>query len=193
MWNLAKTCAIVAICVIAADIASAASRTASFSGGPRKSQAVWPSLTSLVGTGGRRTAGGWPPAGGDPSGTFVGLSVKNGPLSLGEPVGPGLHQLRSHTEAHVVANCPFDIKASFSGLRAEGSGTVIPSGHLSVAINGKGVPIGEGQVTILQSNTPTGPGGEDVPVDLKVGFLGLPIYPAGRYHGAIELTIMARP
>lgn len=123
----------------------------------------------------------------------VGLTVKRQAFDLGDPVGPGLHQLRAQIDAHVVANCPYDIEASFSGLRNGRDGTSIASGHLKVAINGKKVSVGGERVTIVQSNRPTGPSGEDVPVDLKVGFLGSLIYPAGQYRGTVELTIMARP
>ncbi len=153
MWNLAKTCAIVTVCLAVADIASA----------------VYPEQP------------------------FVSVTVTRDPLDLGEAVGPGLHQLTSRLKAHVVANCPYHIEASFTGLRNGTGGKAILPQHLSVAINGKETPVGTGRVTIVTSNRPTGPGGEDVPVDLQVGFLGVPTYPAGQYRGALVLTVMAGP
>lgn len=153
MWNLAKTFAMVTVCLAAAEVASA----------------------------------------GFPAKPFVSVTVKDGLLDLGDPVGPGYHQLKSSVDAHVVANCAFDIEASFSGLRSGRRGAAIAPRHLSVAVNGKEVPVGTGRVNIAQSNGPTGPGGEDVPVELAVGFLSLPRYAADRYHGTLVLTIMARP
>lgn len=153
MWNLAKTCVMIAVCFAVADVASAM----------------------------------YAPA------PFVSVTVQREPLDLGEAVGPGLHPLRSRLTAHVVANCPYHIEASFTGLRNSKDGKTIAPQHLSVAINGKKTPVGTGRVTIAQSNRPTPSGGEDVSVDIEVGFLGLPTYSAGRYHGALILTVMARP
>ena len=153
MWNLAKTCAIVTVCLAVADVASAM-----YASQP-----------------------------------FVSVTVTGDQLNLGEAVGPGVHQLRSRLKAHVVANCPYHIEASFAGLRNRTGGKVISPQHLTVAINGKEMPIGTGRVTVAQSSGPTASAGEDVPVDLQVGFVGLPTYPAGRYLGALVLTIMAGP
>jgi hypothetical protein len=175
MWNLAKTYAIVIGCVLVTAMVSAASGSAAFP-------------ASL-----NRTIGGWPGVPPDLSESFVSMTVQGGAFDLGDPLGPGLYQLRSHSEIHVVANCPFDIKASFAGLRAESSGKAIASAHLSVAVNGTAVPVGGRSVTVERSNGPTGPSGEDIAMDLKVGFLNLPTYPAGRYQGAVKLTIMPRP
>lgn len=153
MWNLAKTCAIVAVFLVVADVASAQP--------------------------------GAPP--------FVSVTVTREPLDLGDVAGPGLHRVRSRLTAHVVANCPYHIEASFTGLRHGTGGRMIAPQHLSVAINGKEVPFGTGRVTIAQSSAPTSSAGEDVPVELQVGFLGLPTYPAGRYLGSLVLTVMAGP
>jgi hypothetical protein len=153
MWNLAKTCAIVAVCLAMTDIASAAY----------------------------------------PSQPFVSMTVTRDPLDLGDVVGPGMHQVRSRATAHVVANCPYHIEASFEGLRNGPGGKVISPQHLTVAVNGKEMSVGTGRITIAQSSRPTASAGEDVPVDLQVGFLGLPAYPAGRYYGTLVLTVMVGP
>lgn len=177
MWNLAKTCAIVTVCLAVAGLASAAGPSASFSGRARTAQMavnrLAPAMSSSV--------------------PFVSLTVTNDPLDLGEVVGPGMHRVRSRATAHVVANCPYHIEASFEGLRNRSGGRAISPQHLTVAINGKEMPVGTGRVTIAQSSRPTVPAGEDVPVDLQVGFLGLPAYPAGQYYGALVLTVMVGP
>ncbi len=153
MWNLAKTCAIVTVCLAMVDVAGA----------------VYPSQP------------------------FVSVTVTRDALDLGEVVGPGMHQVKSRAIARVVANCPYHIEASFGGLRHGPRGKVISPQHLSVAVNGKEIPVGTGQVTIAQSNRPTSSAGEDVPVDLQVGFLGSSAYPAGRYYGTLVLTVMVGP
>jgi hypothetical protein len=153
MWNLAKTYAIVTVCLVVATAASAQY----------------------------------------PSQPFVGMTVTQEPIDLGDVIGPGVHQIRSQATVHVVANCPYHIEASFQGLRNGSGGKAISPQHLTVAINGKEMPVGTGRITIAQSSRPTASAGEDIPVDLQVGFLGLPIYPAGRYHGALMLTVMVGP
>ena len=153
MRNLAKTCAIVAVCLAVADVATAVSQY-------------------------------------EP---FVRVTVPREPLRLGEVARPGLQQIRSRLTAHVVANCPYHIEASFQGLRHEKGMAVIPPKHLSVAINGKATPVGKGRVTVAQSRRPTTSVGDDVPVDLQVGVTNLPLYPAGRYSGTLVITVMAGP
>jgi hypothetical protein len=64
---------------------------------------------------------------------------------------------------------------------------------LTVAINGKEVPVGAGRVAIAQSSRPTPAGGVDVPVDLKLAVTGLASYPAGRYSGSLVIRVMAAP
>jgi hypothetical protein len=177
MWNLAKTCAIVTVCLAVAGVASAADSSASLWSRTRKAQMAANHLPSAV----------------DMSVPFVSMTVTNDPLDLGEVLGPGVHRVHSKATVHVVANCPYHIEASFEGLRNGSGGKVISPQHLTVAVNGKEMPIGTGRVTIAQSSRPTTSAGEDVPVDLQVGFLGLPTYPAGQYHGALVLTVMIGP
>lgn len=64
---------------------------------------------------------------------------------------------------------------------------------LTVAINGKEVPVGTGRVAVAESPVPTPAGGVDVPLDLKLGVTGLVSYPAGRYGGALVIKVMAAP
>jgi hypothetical protein len=124
---------------------------------------------------------------------MVTVTMKRDAVQLGEVPGPGMHQVKSRFTAHVVANCPYHIEATFTGLRNGSRGTTISPEHLTVAINGKETPVGTGRVTIAESGSPTPASGEDVSVDLQVGFLGLPKYPAGQYLGTLVLTVMAGP
>jgi hypothetical protein len=153
MWNLAKTCVIIAVCFVTADMAAAV--------GPFQ--------------------------------PFVKVTVPSDPLYLGEVVGPGLQQIGSRVTAHVVANCPYHIEASFLGLQNSKGAAAISPKHLSVKINGREAPVGQGRVTIAQSNRPTASCGEDVPVDLQVGVVGSAKYPAGQYRGTLVITVMAGP
>jgi hypothetical protein len=124
---------------------------------------------------------------------FVSVSLPRTAINIGEVWGPGLHRAGAEFMAHVVANCPYHVEASFQGFRHEtGAATVSPR-HLSVAINGKNVPVGDGRVQIARGSRPTPANGVDVPVDLEVGVTGLASYPAGRYRGALVITVMAAP
>jgi hypothetical protein len=158
MWNLAKTGAIVAVCLAVVEVATAAAPAAVPRYGP-----------------------------------FVHVTVPRKPVRLGEVTRSGMQQVKSHVTARVVANCPYQIEASFEGLRHEQGKAVIAPKHLSIAINGKPTPIGKGRVTIAQSRKPTKSTGEDVPVDLQIGVKNLPMYPAGRYSGTLVITVMAGP
>jgi len=122
---------------------------------------------------------------------FVSVSLPRTPIHLGDVYGPGLKRIGAELKAHVVANCPYHVEASFQGFRHQGGAVAISPKHLTVAINGKEVPVGTGRVPIAQSSKPTSSGGVDVPVDLQVGVTGLVSYPAGRYTGALVITVMA--
>jgi hypothetical protein len=162
MCNLAKTFAIVAVCLAAVDVATATSATAARAIAMKQYE------------------------------PYVHVTVPREPLRLGEACRPGMQEMRSCLTAHVVANCPYHIQASFQGLRHERGAAFSPK-HVSVAINGKATPIGTGKVTVAQSNKPTTSAGEDVPLDLRVGVMNLPLYPAGRYSGTLVITVMAGP
>lgn len=129
----------------------------------------------------------------DTSQPFVAVYSPRKPVYLGEAWGPGSKNLGARVTARVVANCPYHLEASFRGLRHETSRKTISPKHLSVAINGRRVPVGKGRVPIATSRTPTPVNGVDVPVELEVGVEGLSSYPAGRYHGILVITVMAGP
>jgi len=130
----------------------------------------------------------------DTSQPFVTVSVpRTSLLHLGEVWGPDLKQVGARVNAHVVANCPYHLEASFQGLRHEAGHATISFTNMSVAINGKQVSSASQRVPIATSYEPTPSGGVDVPIDLQVGVKGMALYPAGRYAGALVITIMAGP
>jgi hypothetical protein len=86
MRNLAKMCAVAAICLGMAGGAWAQSR--SKSNPPRV----------------------------DRSRPFAMVSVPRTPLSFGKVSGSGPQKLKAETTARVVANCPYRVVASFRGL-----------------------------------------------------------------------------
>jgi len=123
----------------------------------------------------------------------VAVKVPEVPLHLGDVYGPGLKQLEAQVVAHVVANCPYHLSASFDGLRHErGKATIAPK-DMTVTINGRPVAVGKARVPIVTSGHPTTRSGTDVPIDLQVVVKGLATYPAGQYGGTLVLTIMAGP
>jgi hypothetical protein len=95
--------------------------------------------------------------------------------------------------ARVVANCPYNLSASFEGLKHEQGKAVIAAKDMAVTINGRAVPSGKVRVPIVTNGHATSPSGADVPIDLQVAVKGLVSYPAGQYGGALVLTIMAAP
>jgi hypothetical protein len=64
---------------------------------------------------------------------------------------------------------------------------------MSVAINGRHVFSSTQRVPIATSYEPTPSDGVDVPINLQVGVKGMASYPAGRYAGALVITVMAGP
>jgi len=169
MRNLAKIIAIVAACLVMAGGAAAADMATSFSG------TSWPRLPANLEM------------------PFVSVSLPRTPIYLGDVWGPGVRRAGAELVARVVANCPYLVEASFQGFQHEKGGVVMSPKHLSVAINGKEVPVGAGRVCIARASKPTSGGGVDVPVDLQVAVTGLASYPAGRYRGALVITVMAAP
>jgi len=120
---------------------------------------------------------------------YVAVSIPKKPLYLGEVWGPGVKEVGAELTAHVVANCPYTIMASFEGLRHQKSHTKISAQDMTVAINGKEVPVGAKRVPVaVQGRTPRS--GVRVPIDLQVGVTGLTTYPAGRYAGTLVITVM---
>lgn len=124
---------------------------------------------------------------------FVRMSVKPDKLDLGiiPPVGFG--SLPAKLDVHIVANCPHQVRASFSLFtqqRGRVSRVSIQPEHMSVVINGVDVPITGRAVTIISSAGPTPAGGVHVPVDMKFSLASSLLYPAGPYKGNLILTIM---
>lgn len=169
MSNLAKSFVIVAACLVMADGVVAANR-------------VTPFGSALL-----------PPVPVNLEMPFVSVSLPNAPVYVGQVWGPGVQRAGAKLVARVTANCPYHVEASFQGFQHGKGGGAISPRHLSVAINGKQVPVGTGRVAIAQASKPTPAGGVDVPVDLQLGVTGLTSYPAGRYNGALVIRVMAGP
>ncbi len=125
-----------------------------------------------------------------PGQPFVKVTVPQETVDLGTVWGPGVKRLAARLQAHVLANCPFHLSASFRGFRHEQGKAVVSAGDMQVAINGKQVSSVTGRVPIASSSKPTPADGVDVPVDLQVGVKGCEYYPAGRYNGVLVITVV---
>jgi hypothetical protein len=121
---------------------------------------------------------------------FVAISVPREPLYLGEVYESSNKEAVARVDAQVVANCPFHVLASFDGLRHQASNVAIAPKDLTVAINGKAVPVGADRVPIA-SEGPTPRNGVKVPIELQVGVRTILCYPAGRYSGTLMITVTA--
>jgi hypothetical protein len=124
---------------------------------------------------------------------FIAISVTPDKIDLGMISPTGFKNVPAKLEAHVIANCPHQVKATFEPFRRKDSGVTIRPEHTAVEINGINVPVAGSGVPIVSSVNPTPPGGVDVPVDIKFSARGLLLYPAGPYRGCIVLTIMTKP
>jgi hypothetical protein len=124
---------------------------------------------------------------------FISISVKPDKINLGMVSPVSFKNVPAKLEAHVIANCPHQVKATFEPFRREDSGVTIRPEHTAVEINGINVPVAGSGVPIVSSVNPTPPGGVDVPVNVKFSARGLLLYPAGPYRGCIVLTIMTKP
>ena len=124
---------------------------------------------------------------------FVSISIKPDILNLG--VIPHRGSLLTKLEAHIVANCPHQVRASFAPFaqqRQRGRVSIRPK-DMSVVINGVKVPIARRAVPIISSVKPTPAGGVDVPVDMKFSLDNAVRYAAGPYEGTLTFTVMAGP
>lgn len=124
---------------------------------------------------------------------FVTVSVKPGTIDLGAVSHLGTHSLPAKLTAHIVANCPHHVEASFEPFRQEGGGGLVPPEHTSIQINGVDVPAAGRGVPIASSTRPTPVGGVDVPVNLNFSVLNVLQCPPGTYRGTLSLTVMAGP
>jgi hypothetical protein len=162
MWNLAKTGAIVAICL------------------------------SATGGGWAQSGPGPCPPNAGVFRPITLVAVPNGPLRFGMVSGPMTRQLRAETVARVAANCPFRLVASFQGLtEVAGRQFPIPATQVTMRINGKEVPVGTDWVQIATGGA-TSPAGMEVPIVIEMQIQGASNYPAGRYGGNLALRIMPR-
>lgn len=112
MRNLAKMCAVGAICLVVSVGAWASHR-------PRPS-----------------------PPGADPTPPIAGVLVPKKPLYFGLVGGPGARRLKARTVVRVVANRPYRLEVSFRGLTHEAGPVAIPAAELKVTINGQEVLVG---------------------------------------------------
>jgi hypothetical protein len=113
-------------------------------------------------------------------------------MYLGMVSGSRTTQLKGEMTAHVVANRPFQVIATFKGLTPGSDKRVISPKHMKVVINGEEVPTGTGKVKIA-SGGPTPRGGIDVPIVLEVTSKGLASYPAGRYGADLVVAVKTVP
>lgn len=123
---------------------------------------------------------------------FVKLSVKPDRLVLGivPSIGRSSNS-QAKLDAHIVANCPFQIKASFTPFKRTRDYSSIQSSHISAEINGTNVGISGKAVPIIKSMKPTPAGGVDIPLDIKLSLANSTMYPAGSYKGDLVFSIMA--
>lgn len=126
-----------------------------------------------------------------PPAPFVSVSLQGGPVELGTLWGPGPRSVQVQLKARVVANCPYQIAASFENFQHVQGKAVMSPKDLSVAVNGRAVPSGKGRVNVAGSAKPTPSGGADVPLNLLVKVSGMNRYPPGRYNGALVITVTA--
>ncbi len=119
----------------------------------------------------------------------VAITVPTETLDMGEVYESCLKNSVARVKAHVVANVPYRILASFDGLRHQVRNVAIAPKDLTVTINGKQVPVGTERVPIV-SDGPTSRRGVDVPIELQIGVRTIQCYPAGRYCGTLMITIM---
>ncbi len=178
MRNLAKICAVVALCLGLAGAAGAVDRPrpglARAKAGRLSTAQVRPSKPS--------------PVAGRPH-PVASVSVPQTPLYFGKVAGGGPTQLKAETTVKVTANCPFRLMASFRGLTGGATDKVaIPPKLMKVTINGKEVPIGTEFVEIATGG-PTTPVGADVPVVVELKTAGVLAYPAGQYGGNLAFTV----
>jgi hypothetical protein len=124
---------------------------------------------------------------------YVSLSFTPDKIDLGIVSPAGFKNMPVKLEAHIVANCPHQVRASFEPFKSRDTNISISPDQTTVEINGKNIPTTSSGVPILTSARPTPPEGVEVPVDIKFSARGLLLYPAGPYKGSVVLTITTRP
>ena len=121
---------------------------------------------------------------------FVEVSVSPKVIHLDQVMDRGLYRFEARATVRVVANCAYQVEASFSGFKKDNVGRPIRDSDLSVSINGTVLPVGKRHAVIKKSSVPTPYGGVDVPLELKFGVGEPQEYAAGSYGGTLTLTIM---
>jgi hypothetical protein len=124
-------------------------------------------------------------------GPFITVSVKPEKIDLGAVRPVGLQGLPAKLTAHIVANCPHHVEASFEAFTQEGGGGSIRPEHTSIQINGVDVPVAGRGVPIASSTRPTPVGGVDVPLNLNVSVTNVLQHLPGTYRATLLLTVMA--
>jgi len=160
MQNLAKICAVVAICLGATDGVGAKD-----SPQPRNLRPRRPVSAAAV-------------------------SVPQTPLYFGMVGGVGPKRLRAELTARVLANCPFRLMASFQGLEGKaGQQVVISPEQMKMTINGREVSRATQHLRVATGGA-TLPSGVEVPIVIEMAVKGAQFYPAGRYGGNLTILVM---
>jgi hypothetical protein len=133
-----------------------------------------------------------PPPPVSPVPPFLKVTVPQGPLKLGNVWSGGAFQAEAQVNVHIVANCPYQVQASFRELKHGSVNEPVAPNHLLVAINGKQAALGQ-KVAVAQTREPTSVSGVNIPVQLQVGVDNLMNFRAGRYNGTLVITAMALP
>jgi hypothetical protein len=128
-------------------------------------------------------------AGDFPGGPFVAISFEADELNLGAVSQMGVNSLVGGLTAHIVANCPFNVRASFSSFKRQGGGGFIPREETLLTINGLNVPVSGRSVSIISSAKATPAAGVDVPLECKFTVGGVEQYRPGTYEGTLTFTI----
>jgi hypothetical protein len=136
--------------------------------------------------------GNTPPPPPPPIAPFVKVTVPGGPMQLGDVWSVGAFQAGAEVKVHVLANCPYQVEASFRDLRHGAGHELLSPKQVIVAINGKQTSLG-GKVPVALSGLPTPPSGTNIPVNLQVGVNNLMNCRAGRYNGTLVISVMAVP
>lgn len=138
-----------------------------------------------------RAVGNTPPPPVSPMPPFVKVTMPKEPLQLGDVWSGGAFQAGARVKVHLVANCPYQVEASFRDLKHGAGDQPLSPNHLLVAINGKRTMLG-GRVPVALSRRPA-LNGVDIPVELQVGVDSIMNCRAGRYNGTLVITVMAVP
>lgn len=121
---------------------------------------------------------------------FVEISVNTEEIDLGVLKYANVDNMKAKLKAHIVANCPHIVEASFEGFRHIDTLDMIRPEDTSVIINGSRVSVESSGVIILSSQIPTPKGGVYVPLELDLGVQNAMSYPGGEYKGTLFLTVM---